>query len=155
MSIVSTSLPGIQLIIPQDATEILGMMEAFYALDDYPFDRDMAEQNLNKLLVEEYLGRLWLVQVGNKVAGYLALTFGFSLEYGGRDAFIDEIYLKDEFRGKGVGTHLIKQVSEAAKALGVRALHLEVEVHNIAGNNLYRKAGFQSSGRSLLSKRLT
>ena len=36
--------------------------------------------------------------------GYLVLTLGYSLEYGGRDAFIDEVYIRSSYRGRGIGT---------------------------------------------------
>jgi len=36
------------------------------------------------------MGRVWLIQYQGQVIGYVILTLGYSLEYGGRDAFIDE-----------------------------------------------------------------
>jgi GNAT superfamily N-acetyltransferase len=82
----------------------------------------------------------------------VVLTFGFSFEYGGRDAFIDELYLEAAHRGKGIGGLTIDFVSEQAKVLGVKALHLEVERHNDWGNRLYRKKGFGGNERHLLTK---
>ena len=43
---------------------------------------------------------------------------------------------------------------DEASALGVRALHLEVEAENAAGQALYRSEGFSGSDRQLLSRRL-
>ena len=71
--------------------KILEMMEAFYAIDDYPFDGQNAEATLRHFLENENLGRLWLIQSGSQIVGYIVLTFGFSFEYSGKDAFIDEL----------------------------------------------------------------
>jgi len=146
--------PHIILAQPVDIPALRAMMEEFYAQDDYPFDGDLAEQNLKHFLAQEHLGRFWKVEIATEVAGYLALTFGFSFEYGGRDAFIDEFFLREPYRYQGIGTQLMELVTAEAQALGVKAIHLEVEMHNISGNHLYRKSGFRASGRTLLSKRL-
>lgn len=80
--------------------------------------------------------------------------FGFSFEYGGRDAFIDELYLDKAYRGKGHGKAVLEQAAIEAKELGVKAIHLEVERHNASGRKLYTKSGFETSDRELMSKRL-
>ena len=87
--------------------------------------------------------------------GYLAVTFGFSLEFYGRDAFIDELFIRPAFRGRGLGARALQSVEPECRALGVRALHLEVERDNAVGRELYRKQGFLDNERQLLSKRLT
>ncbi|MEL6536060.1 MAG: GNAT family N-acetyltransferase [Bacteroidota bacterium] len=146
--------PTLHLAQLEDIPVLCTLMEEFYALDGYPFDEARSEQNLRQFLTQEHLGRFWRVEIEGVLAGYLALAFGFSFEYGGRDAFIDEFFLKEKYRGQGMGTQLIALVTQEAELLGVKALHLEVEMHNISGNRLYQKTGFQGSGRTLLSKRL-
>nr|WKN37454.1 GNAT family N-acetyltransferase [Tunicatimonas sp. TK19036] len=137
---------------PSDQEIVLNLMSDFYAIDGYPFDRNKSQKNYQALLANESLGRLWLIKNDNNVIGYLVLAFGFSFEYGGRDAFIDELYLKEEYRGKGLGEQTIDFVNQEAKSLGIKALHLEVERHNERGNQLYRKKGFGGAERTLLTK---
>lgn len=141
-------------IIPAGENEIpaiLEMMEVFNAIDHYPYNASLAEKNLKKFVNSPELGKLWLVQCENEVVGYVALTFGFSFEHGGRDAFIDELFLQDSHRGKGVGSEVLKQVLEAAGALEVATIHLEVEKHNEAGKKIYEKFGFRESNRILMN----
>ena len=135
-----------------DQEVLLDMMRDFYAIDGYPFDRERSKKNFQKLITQEPLGRLWMIADGPEIIGYVVLAFGFSFEYGGRDAFIDELYLKEAYRGQGVGGKVIDFLSQEAKALGVHALHLEVERHNERGNRLYRKKGFGGHERTLLTK---
>ena len=135
-----------------DQEDVLDMMRDFYAIDGYPFDRVRSRKNFLTLIADESLGRLWIIMDELETIGYLVLAFGFSFEYGGRDAFIDELYLKAGYRGRGIGGEVIDFVSREAKALGVYALHLEVERHNERGNRLYRKKGFGGHERTLLTK---
>jgi ribosomal protein S18 acetylase RimI-like enzyme len=84
--------------------------------------------------------------------GYAVLLFGYSLEYRGRDAFVDDVYLAPARRGRGLGRTVLEQVESAARELGVRALHLEVERENAAAQALYRRRGFRDTERLLMTK---
>ena len=78
--------------------------------------------------------------------------FGYSLEWLGRDAFVDEFYLIEEYRGRGWGRRTMEFVEEAARAAGIRALHLEVVQKNVRALDVYRKMGFLEHTGTLLSK---
>jgi ribosomal protein S18 acetylase RimI-like enzyme len=80
------------------------------------------------------------------------LCFGYSLEWLGRDAFVDELYLLPEYRRRGWGRKTMEFVEEQARAAGVRTLHLEVVRQNAAAVDLYRKLGFAEHRSTLLSK---
>lgn len=86
--------------------------------------------------------------------GYIVLAFGFSFEYQGHDGFIDECFIKDGYRKKGIGGKAMEIVEAEAATLGIRALHLEVERDNEKGNRLYVKQGYRNNNRLLLTKRL-
>jgi ribosomal protein S18 acetylase RimI-like enzyme len=94
------------------------------------------------------------VRRGEAAVGYLVLTIGFSIEHGGRDGFIDDLYLIPEARGAGGGKALLDFAIAEARRLGIRTLHLEVEAENAAATGLYRKRGFAENGRRLMSIRL-
>ncbi|QLG44389.1 GNAT family N-acetyltransferase [Costertonia aggregata] len=136
----------------EDLPDILEMMQDFNAIDNYPFNVKITEQTLMDFLGNTSLGRLWLTYMDDKIVGYVVLTFGFSFEYKGRDAFIDEFFIKKDFRHKGIGKKTMKFVLTAAKKLHVNAIHLEVEKHNKIGSKLYLKSGFNSTDRDLLTK---
>ncbi|PHN08201.1 GNAT family N-acetyltransferase [Flavilitoribacter nigricans] len=136
----------------QDIPTILGMMERFYQIDGYPFREAKSRHNLNLFLSNPELGRFWLIRVADEVAGYIVLAYGFSFEYGGRDAFIDEFFIEAPYRDRGIGRQTIEFVAEAAVQLGVHAIHLEVENHNDKGNRLYARQGFEGKERAMLTK---
>jgi len=137
-----------------DLERLVALMCENYAEAGYPCDPATAGAALAALLGDASLGRLWIVEAPEGPAGYVAVAFGFSLEYGGRDAFLDDLYLRPACRGAGLGTRVLEAVEPACRALGVRALHLEVERENEAAQALYRRRGFRDNDRRLLSKRL-
>jgi len=134
---------------------VVWLMREYYAFDHLAFDENIARTAVENFLNNQSLGYVWLILYEGEVIGYLVLTLGYSLEYGGRDAFIDEVYIRDTYRGRGIGTKALAFAEEACHALGVRALHLEVERTNTNAYGVYRKAGFVDHERSLMTKRIS
>jgi ribosomal protein S18 acetylase RimI-like enzyme len=112
------------------------------------------EAALHQIARGEPSARAWLVREQTKVLGYLVITLGFSVEYGGRDGFIDDLYLVPAARGRGLGHRLIDFALAQARNLEIGTLHLEVEAGNDAATRLYRAAGFTETGRRLMRLRL-
>lgn len=135
-----------------DLDTALKMMRDFHAIDGYPFDENVVAPLFLKMVSGTEIGRFWLICVDTKVVGYLVLAFGFSFEYLGRDAFIDEFYIEETYRNLGIGQQTLDFVFVEAKKLGINVLHLELEKHNARGQHLYLKNGFEDNNRFLLNK---
>jgi diamine N-acetyltransferase len=149
--------PQFRLAVESDADSLLDFMREYYAFDGHGFDREKARVALTTLLRDSSLGLAWLILDGDALdgdaaVGYVVLCFGYSLEWLGRDAFVDEFYLREEYRGRGWGRKTMAFVEEAARAAGIRALHLEVVHENSAALELYRKLGFAEHRSTFLSK---
>lgn len=140
--------------IAADVDAIIALQRAYYEEDGYPFAAARMGQLVRRLLSEPSLGMLWVAEVDGQVAGYVALTLGFSLEHGGRDAFIDELLIAPAHRRQGLGRAGMDLAAIWAREQGVQALHLEVEPHREAAIALYEELGFQGTGRVLMSRRL-
>lgn len=136
------------------ADVLLDMMSDFYAHFGYPFDAAGKHRVMEDLAAHPHYGEVWLIHLPGEESpvGYFVLGCGFSFEYGGRDAFLDELYLRPGYRGRGLGAATLEFVLARARALGIRCLHLEVERYNDAGQKLYRNYGFDDQDRLLLNK---
>lgn len=110
---------------------------------------------MQQLLQEPAFGRIWLIEMEQALAGYFVLCLGFSLEYHGHDAFVDEIYVREAYRGQGLGKRALQFLETQCRALGVQALHLEVERVNTHAQEVYRKHGFADHDRYLMTKWLS
>ncbi|HYC54327.1 MAG TPA: GNAT family N-acetyltransferase [Candidatus Binatia bacterium] len=140
---------------PSHAASMLALMRHYYFEDGYAFVLEQAAPALEKFLGSPELGRAWILLQDGIVRGYVLLTFGYSLEYRGRDAFIDEIYVAPDLRGQGQGAIGLAVAEEGARACGVRVLHLEVEKAKPRTAAFYRRVGFADHDRWLMSKTLT
>ncbi len=138
----------------EDKSDILEMMTSFNKIDGYDFDLSIGEKNLSDFTSNEMLGRLYLIRYKENNVGYLVLSFGFSFEYKGRDAFIDEFYIKQEYRNQGIGKLTMDFVESESIKLNINAVHLEVEPHNSNANRLYLNKGYKSNDRTLLTKKI-
>ncbi len=140
---------------PVDASHfasLLEMMRDFCAHEHLSFDEHVILPALNKILADASLGRVYLMLADEMVAGYIVLTFGFSLEYHGRDAFVDELYIKENYRGQGIGKRCLQFIAGVCGEIGVKALHLEVDRANMRAQAVYRGAGFVEHDRYLMTK---
>lgn len=144
--------PQFRLAVETDAGTLLRFMREYYAFDGHGFDEPKAHVALMALLRDENLGRAWLILDGGGPVGYVVLCYGYSLEWLGRDAFVDEFYLLEEYRRRGWGRRTMDFVEEAARSAGIRTLHLEVVRKNTAALDVYRKLGFREHESTFLSK---
>ncbi len=133
---------------------LLRMLEDSYVEERFHFVPDVAKAALTQLASDRAFGRLFVIESDGKAAGYLAVTFGFSLEFGGRDAFVDELYVIREARGRGLGTAALEAAEQACREEGIGALHLEVAHENTKAKALYERHGFVEHLRHLMTKRL-
>jgi GNAT superfamily N-acetyltransferase len=136
----------------KDFDELLPMMHDFYDFERLPYDESLLRRLLSKLISDETLGRLILFHYGNSLIGYMVLAFGFSLEFHGRDCFIDEFYIRPERRSQGIGTDAVAFAISICRELGIKALHLEADYSNVRGHEFYKRLGFKDHQRHLMTK---
>ena len=138
--------------MPSDLDELLPLMREFYAGERLPFDEVVLRRALEELWTEPLHGNAWLARAHEEAVGYGVLCCGFSLEYGGRDAFVDELYVRPEWRDRGIGNRLLDAMEAHCRASGVAAFHLEVDHGNPDGKRLYSRRGFVDHERHLMTK---
>jgi ribosomal protein S18 acetylase RimI-like enzyme len=144
--------PTFKLADHGDLDTLLDMVRDYYAFDGHTYDRDVVRAALEGLMRKPAFGRTWLICDGAAPVGYVVLTVGYSIEYHGHDAFVDELYLAESHRGRGWGQRALAHVEQSCRELGVHALHLEVERENITAQAVYRKFGFADEGRYLMTR---
>ena len=89
-----------------------------------------------------------------EVVGYVILTFIFSFEYQGKIAFLDELYLTKQARGKGIGSQTVSFVKDKSTELGLKLIYLEIENHNQNAQKLYIANGFELHNRKLMAHKI-
>lgn len=135
-------------------SDIVSMMQDFYAIDNYPIDSKLSKQLFETFIANSNLGKAWLIFKDEDVIGYVILTFIFSFEYKGTLAFLDELYIKKEYQGKGFGKQAVQFIQKESSQLNVKMLYLEVEEHNEKAQKLYLAHDFEIHNRKILKHKL-
>lgn len=140
-----------------DLDVLLPLVQRYHAFEGFP-SRSLAAltQAVLTLLQTPQLGFVLLLKGEQAdVIGYIAICFGYSIEFGGRDGFVDEFFIEASHRGQGLGRMLLEAACEAARREDVQALHLEVARDNQRAQSLYLDVGFAPRSRfTLLSRDL-
>jgi diamine N-acetyltransferase len=140
----------------------LRMMGRLYSEAGAAHDRERARRAAEGLMANPELGGVWLIhvigeqvhgeQVDGEPVGYLCVTLCYSLEFDGRFALLDELYLEEAWRGRGIGAQAIAFATEWSRARGLAAIRLEVAHTNSRALGLYRREGFKAHDRHLMTK---
>ena len=133
-----------------DLERILPLVRAYHEFEGIDSSTEQRESALGQLLGDARLGGIWLILESGQLAGYIALCRGFSIEFDGFDAFVDEFYLDPGYRGRGIGKAVLAAICDEARRAGIRALHLEVARDNDRARRLYAAAGFEAREKYVL-----
>ena len=139
---------------PSGKDAALELIRAYYAEDGHEFDAAVAVRALDLILAGGSAGHFWFISSGGAVAGYVCLCEGFSLETGGGDFYLDELFVIPEFRNRGIGRAAIGFAETEARSLGARRICLEVQAGNGRAGRLYDSLGYRRHDRGLMSRNL-
>lgn len=134
-------MPAIRHATPGDLECLLPLCRRYCAADDHEFDRERTIRGLAPLLQTDRYGLVWIAEAHDgAIAGYAVVTWGWSVESGGLDALLDEIYV--EPRSQGIGSALLDAIEAECARRGCSRLFLETERANEAARRLYRRRGY-------------
>lgn len=138
-----------------DFDTVLSMMLVFYASDAlliHPSGEVLRKTLTDALADTPYLEAFGFEKDGVLI-GYGMVAMSYSTEAGGLCAWIEDIYIEPEYRGKGYGTSFLTFVKERYEGRVTR-IRLEAEPENERAMAVYRKAGFEILGYTQLVQEL-
>lgn len=130
------------------------LAELFTLESDFQPDRDRQLRGLRAILGEPELGRLFVLRVGGKVAGMANALITISTAEGGRVLLLEDVIVRSEHRGGGLGRQLVEHVLDWAREQGMTRVTLLADRDNHAARDFYRKLGFEDSNMTVLRKKL-
>jgi ribosomal protein S18 acetylase RimI-like enzyme len=144
---------AITLAKTEDLDRLMPLVRAFHeesVIDITEEDRIAA---LTPLLEGSPFGAVWLLGPSRAPIGYIVICFGWSVEFGGMDGFVDELYIRPSVRGRGIGTEVLINLPKQLSHNGLRAIHLEVSRVAVRTQEAYKRAGFQPRADYMLMTR--
>lgn len=144
---------ALHLAKTDDLDRICRLVAAFHDEEGIDQSDENRRAGLAPLLDGIPHGAAYLIGPAKAPIGYVVVTFGWSVEFGGMDAFVDELFIRPAVRGRGVASEVLIALPAALAEAGIKALHLEVDRDNDKAQRLYARTGFKARDRYMLMSR--
>ncbi|HJC75176.1 MAG TPA: GNAT family N-acetyltransferase [Candidatus Mediterraneibacter faecavium] len=120
------------------------MAEEFYSSDAvlHPIPRAYIERTADEALQSDAYAEIYLLECEGEPAGYGLTARTFSQEAGGSVLWIEELYIREQFRSRGLGREFFSYIEEKNKDRTAR-IRLEVEEENTRAASLYERLGYE------------
>ena len=141
----------IRRAVPDDLAALAPLMVEFNQSEQIAWDPDVARPAIERLLASDEVGFILAALEDDVLIGYTVVTWGFDLEFAGRDAMLTELFIAPSHRRKHLGTALVEAAMARAGAAGAAALHLMVDPAKPGAIALYRRADFEPSRRVMMT----
>ena len=131
----------IRIMNGNDREYVIDMMRVFYnseAVLSNGSEEIYASDVENCIIDNPYLEG-YIFEEHETIQGYGMVAKSFSTEFGKPCVWIEDLYVKEEFRGRGIGSAFLRFISEKYKSCVIR---LEAETENEKAIHVYEKSGF-------------
>jgi GNAT superfamily N-acetyltransferase len=135
-----SGVPAVRRATAGDLPALLPLVAAFCAVDGHPYEEALVRGAVLPLLADDGPGLVLVLEQRSGLTGYAVLTWSWSLESGGRDCILDELYV--EQRDRGLGALLLAAAMDHAAEHGARVCFLETEAPNARVRRFYARHGF-------------
>jgi GNAT superfamily N-acetyltransferase len=94
------------------------------------------------MLADDNRGFILVALNGERPVGVAYVSFTWTLEHGGRSAWLEELYVSPDVRNRGIGKAMLDAVLRKATEAGCAAVDLEVDAQHVRAEHLYARQGF-------------
>lgn len=138
-----------------DLPQLVALLAELFTLES-DFRPDPAKQlrGLRTILHDSEIGRLFVLRVDGNVVGMASALFTISTAEGWRVMLLEDVIVQREYRGKGLGRHLVEHVLTWAKGQSLTRVTLLADRANQGALDFYNKLGFEPSHMTVLRKSL-
>lgn len=129
--------------LPQ-LVELLGVLFAQEA--DFTPDAAKQQRALETILADPKLGHIYIARENGRVVGMVSTLYTISTAEGGKAAWLEDMVVLPEWRGRGIGAALLEHAVLRAREEGCLRLTLLSDEDNAQAHAVYAAEGFQFSG---------
>ncbi len=133
----------LHLAAEEDLPKLLPLVAAFHAHEAIVSTEAQREDAVLPLLQGSPHGAIWLIGPRRAPVGYIALSFGWSIRTGGMNATVDEFFVRESIRGRGMGTEVVSTLVPQLAQAGLTAMTLEIAPDNTRARRTYEARGFR------------
>lgn len=133
---------AIRAMTREDRAAVLEMMRVFYTSPAVLSNgsEEIFENDIENCVNDSPYLEGYIIENAGQIQGYGMVAKSFSTEFGKPCIWIEDLYIKDAFRGLGIGNVFLDYIADRYAGC---LLRLEVEEENRRAMKLYRKCGFE------------
>jgi GNAT superfamily N-acetyltransferase len=126
-----------------DVGELLALVQGLFGIEaDFDFDAVRVLHGLGRMLDGDPDRRVWAAESGGRVVGMCTAQVVVSTAEGGDAAWIEDVVVLPEHRGRRIGSRLLDVVEDWACRRGIRRLQLVADNTNAAALAFYARQGW-------------
>jgi hypothetical protein len=133
---------SLHLATAEDRPKLLPLVAAFHDHQGFGTSPEQQHDAILPLLEGSPHGAIWLIGPRRAPVGYVVVSFGWSVEFGGLDAMVDELFIRSAVRKRGMGGETLDGLAKALREGGIRAMHLEAKLEDETLRRFYKRARF-------------
>ena len=123
--------------------DLLGLLLAQEA--EFAPDQGKQRRALRAVVSDASIGRIYVVRDGTDLVAMVSLLYTVSSAEGGKAAWLEDLVVRPDWRGRGIGRTLLKHVAARARADGVLRVTLLTDPGNERAHASYEGLGFRFS----------
>lgn len=137
----------------EDREAVFQMMRVFYNSEAvmHTAPDEILYKDIDDCLSELPFIEGFVFVEGEEIAGYAMTAKSYTTEYGGICIWVEDLYVKEKFRGSGIGSTFFSWIEEYYGKEAVR-YKLEVELKNEKAISVYKRAGYEKLHYFVMSK---
>ena len=140
----------------EDIPMLAGFLgELFKLEEDFEPDAERQAAALELILANPGHAMVYIIKIDGVTAGMVALHLSISTAEGGWCGRIEDVYLKPEFRRRGIGSRVMEELSPIALARGLKRLTLAADKDNAPALAFYAACGFDATNMTVLIQRIS
>lgn len=112
---------------PEDGEKLLSLMARYHEERGLDYDDKHRAKVSVPLLNGSPLGAVWLIGPQRAPLGYVLVTFGWSVRYGGMIGWVEEVFIRPSVRSRGIGTEVLHAIAVSLGPAGIEALQVRVD----------------------------
>lgn len=134
----------IRKLEPQDRAEFIRLSELFYASPAvlHPLSHAYHEDTFDELMRSRDYADGYMLFSDGKAVGFGLVAKTYSREAGGMVLWLEELFILEEYRSRGLGREFFSAVEAYARENGYARIRLEVEADNVRARSLYERLGY-------------
>jgi GNAT superfamily N-acetyltransferase len=138
---------SVVLATAEDEAHVLRLLAGQFQELEIPIPHERVARAVLGVFAAAERGALLLARLDGRPVGVAYLSYQWTLEHGGKIAWLEELFVEPALRARGLGRVLLQAACDHARSAGCAAVDLEVEESHARAANLYLREGFGALAR--------